>query len=96
MAARCGLARSTMREHERRSLPAGSSWLRLDVDAEVLENCMVPAALSVAATACRAPETDWLEQELRHRGSTRCVSTTAPFHRHRSIRRVTGRAKCMF
>ncbi len=69
----CGLARSTVKEYERRALQAGLSWPLPDVDDGVLEKRMFPPAFSVAASERPAPETDWLDRELRRKGVTRQV-----------------------
>ncbi len=69
----CGLARSTVKEYERRALQAGLSWPLPDVDDGVLENRMFPPAPNVAAAERPARDYDWLDRELRRKGVTRQV-----------------------
>ena len=71
VAASCGLARSTVREYERRALDAGLSWPLPDVDDGTLENRLFPPAPDVATTARPAPDYDRVDRELRRKGMTR-------------------------
>jgi len=71
VAASCGLARSTVKEYERRAIQAGLSWPLPDVDDGVLENSMFPPAPNIAAAERPAPDYDWLDRELRRKGVTR-------------------------
>ena len=71
VAASCGLARSTVREYERRALDAGLSWPLPEVDDGTLENRLFPPAPLVAGRLRPEPDYDLVDRELRRKGVTR-------------------------
>lgn len=71
VAVSCGLARSTVREYERRALDAGLSWPLPSVDDASLEKRLFPPAPVVAAAVRPVPDFDSVDRELRRKGVTR-------------------------
>jgi transposase len=68
----CGLARSTVKEYERRALEAGLSWPLPSVDDAALEGLLFPPpSAEVTPLERPLPDWDWVDRELRRKGVTR-------------------------
>jgi transposase len=68
----CGLARSTVREYERRALEAGLSWPLPSSDDAVLEGLLFPPPPAEVTPLERSlPDWDRVDRELRRKGVTR-------------------------
>ncbi len=66
VAVSCDLARSTVKEYERRALDAGLSWPLPDVDDGALEERLfAPAAAPAAAEVVPLPDWDEVDRDLR-------------------------------
>lgn len=69
----CGLARSTVKEYERRALDAGLAWPLPEVDDGALENLLFPAPPDLAPHERPLPDWDRVDKELRRKGVTRLL-----------------------
>jgi transposase len=69
----CGLARSTVKEYERRALAAGLSWPLPEVDDGVLEGLLFPPPPALTAAERPLPDWDRVDRELRRKGVTRAL-----------------------
>jgi len=69
----CGVARSTVKEYERRALEAGLVWPLPEVDDVGLEALLFPPAPVVAVSERAVPDWDALDKELRRKGVTRML-----------------------
>ena len=69
----CGLARSTVREYERRALDADLSWPLPDVDDGTLETRLFPPPPDVASDDRPVPDWDKVDKALRKKGMTRLL-----------------------
>ena len=68
----CSLARSTVREYERRAAEAGLRWPLPSVDDAVLEGLLFPPPPAEVASVERPlPDWDQVDKELRRKGVTR-------------------------
>jgi len=71
VAVSCSLARSTVKEYERRALGAGLSWPLPAVDDGTLEALLFPPPPPVANRLRPDPDYDLVDRELRRKGVTR-------------------------
>lgn len=69
----CGLARSTVKEYERRALAAGLVWPLPEVDDGALEGLLFPPPPVVPAEERGLPDWDRVDRELRRKGVTRAL-----------------------
>jgi transposase len=67
VAVSCGLARSTVKEYERRALEAGLSWPLPDVDDGVLEERLFAPAAAPALETVPRPDWDAVDRALRRK-----------------------------
>jgi len=67
------LARSTVKEYERRALEAGLSWPLPDVDDGILEARLFPPPPNVTLDDRAVPDWDREDKELRRKGVTRML-----------------------
>jgi transposase len=68
----CSLARSTVKEYERRAIEAGLEWPLPDVDDAALEGALFPPPPALVGPVDRSlPNWDWVDKELRRKGVTR-------------------------
>lgn len=65
VAVSCDLARSTVKEYERRALEAGLAWPLPDVDDAVLEERLFAPAAAPAVEAVPVPDWDVVDRDLR-------------------------------
>jgi len=69
----CQLARSTVKEYERRAQAAGLSWPLPDVDDATLEGLLFPPPPQVASDDRPVPDWALVDKELRRKGVTRAL-----------------------
>lgn len=81
VAVSCSLARSTVKEYERRALEAGLSWPLPDVDDGVLEAHLFPPPPNVTPSERAVPDWDREDKELRKKGVTRLLL----WHEYRAV-----------
>jgi transposase len=67
VAVSCGLARSTVKEYERRALEAGLSWPLPDVDDGVLEERLFASTSAPAVEVVPRPHWDVVDRALRRK-----------------------------
>lgn len=73
VATSCGLARSTVREYERRALEADLSWPLPDVDDATLEKMLFPPPPDVGPDDRPVPDWNEVDKALRKKGMTRLL-----------------------
>ena len=67
----CSLARSTVKEYERRAIEAGLEWPLPGVDDAALEGLLFPPPAEVGPVERPLPNWDRVDKELRRKGVTR-------------------------